>query len=335
MKIGLTYDRCASRSNSGYSLPTCECSSTQETLDAITQLLADNGHEVCWIGHAQDLFDKLTAAFRPDLVWNLGSPCSRAVIASALDVYSISHVYSSTASMSICSRPAVVKAMLRDAGVPTGDFWLIHQAEDLRRVQASFPVSIRNQSSAANLVTVRAAEIANANELQQACLQLFSQASPAELPLLIENSLPGRSLMVSIVGDASDPNVVSTIEVQQNFEPKDDQEFVLCDRESAETIQAERTAVAAWNKLGLCDAACIYLKCDREGVPYIVHVDAAPDLHPMHSDMTRAAMRAGVSYSSLVLRILESSLKRVPNSWSSQHKQLRGTHLKMGRAFSH
>ena len=86
---------------------------------------------------------------------------------------------------------------------------------------------------------------------------------------------------------------------------------VVAARDLAPTQRAEieRVARGAFEVLGLRDYGRVDLRLDSRGAPFIIDVNPNPDLSP-GAGFHLAAERAGHSHADVVVRIVESALRR-------------------------
>ena len=75
--------------------------------------------------------------------------------------------------------------------------------------------------------------------------------------------------------------------------------------------KAEQVALDAWRVLGCRDAGRIDLRCDAGGNPQFIEVNPLAGIHPEHSDLPIICTKVGISYKSLIDRILKSASERI------------------------
>ena len=157
----------------------------------------------------------------------------------------------------------VAKHALRDAGIPTPDFYAFSQAafEDLGAARAlpaieerlEFPIVVKpaGQGSALGIKFARTAA-----DVPGALVAAFSY----DTKVLLERYVPGRDLAVSVIESAEGPEalpVVEAIPVDEDFYDFEARyeigrtRFVLPGRPVAGvTLRAQELAIAAWKTLG-------------------------------------------------------------------------------------
>ena len=70
-------------------------------------------------------------------------------------------------------------------------------------------------------------------------------------------------------------------------------------------------ALRAWRGLGCLDAGRVDVKMDRNGVVNFIEVNPLAGLHPEHSDLPIICTLAGISYQTLMERIMASASARI------------------------
>ena len=71
------------------------------------------------------------------------------------------------------------------------------------------------------------------------------------------------------------------------------------------------TALKAYHAVGCRDVGRVDLRCDVDGEPCVMEINAHPGLRPDWSELCTIAEYAGVGYVTLVKGIVESALERV------------------------
>lgn len=342
VRIGLTYDLRSQYSAAGFSDEATAEMDQEGTIEAIAAAIEAADHEVVLIGHAANLIDKLAAGERPDLVFNICegvAGCSReAQVPAMLDVYSIPYTFSDPLVMCVCLHKGMTKALLRDAGIPTTDFWTVETLDDLRRVHTTYPAFAKPIAEGTGKGISSQSKVADASQLSQACARLLSQFAQ---PVIVEPYLPGREFTVSVIGNGQRAEALGTLEIvlragadpdvygyanKERCEEVVDYQF----RDGSEAVvaQAQRTALAAWRAVGCRDAGRVDLRCDGEGVPHVMEINPLPGLHPTHSDLPMTAAALGMPYEALIARIIECACQRVNSESPAQRRSIaRRPHL--------
>jgi len=326
MKIGLTYDLRSEYLEMGYSEEETAEFDRDDTIRAIESTLSDLGYETECIGHARKLVAALAAGSRWDLVFNVAEGLHgigrEAQVPAILDVYGIPYTFSDPLVMSLTLHKGMTKRVLRDAGVPTCDFLVAESAADVTAVPFAPPYFVKPVAEGTGKGVTPASIVHDRSGLAEAVeelLVLYKQ------PVLVESFLPGREFTVGIVGTGTDAEPVGTIEVvlldkaeqgvysyvnKENCEELVEYRLVLAEEDPV-VHEAEEIALNAWRILGCRDGGRIDLRCDGEGNPQFIEVNPLAGIHPEHSDLPIICTKKGISYKSLIDRIVRSAAARI------------------------
>jgi D-alanine-D-alanine ligase len=245
----------------------------------------------------------LLAEHRPDVVFNaceapLGRPDLEAHVAALLEWLGVRFTGAGSATLALCRRKDLVKAVLAAAGVP------VPRAD-------GFPciVKPRDEDGSAGIFVDSVCE--NADALARAKRRLAG-------PLLVEQFLPGREFAVSLWGDNT-PAHVSIGETRflnglrlntyaAKWEP-DSEEFAnspisyAIERNPAlrETVVA--AARRAWHAVGGRGYMRVDVRLDGGGNPFVLDVNPNPELGP-GVGICRAVQEAGWTWERFVRQLI-------------------------------
>lgn len=281
--------------------------------DALERL----GHEVLAIDAGGDLVRRL-AAGRPDVAFvamhGLGG--EDGTVQELLEILGVPFTGPGVAACGRCIDKILAKHELRDAGVPTPD-WFAFNETAFRELGAGdalsgleerlgFPLVVK-PSRGGSALGVKFA--ASWYEVPEALVSAFSYDNR----VLLERFVEGRELAVSVLGGEPLP-VVEAIPGggdRYDFEARYEigrTDFV-CPAELGEEEVAGVTAAAlgAYEALGCSGFSRVDLILAEEG-PQVLEVNAIPGLTDT-SLLPQAAEAAGMTFEQLVERILELALK--------------------------
>jgi D-alanine-D-alanine ligase len=251
MDIGLTYDLRSEYLAAGYSEEDTAEFDRDDTIDSIATALEELGHQPVRIGNARQLIERLAAGDRWDLVFNICEGLfgigREAQVPAILDVYQIPYTFSDPLVMAVCLHKGLTKTVVRDAGVPTAPFAVIHELSDLddmvdstRRVgqgraaaagppqphpaggpalaaragptlqRLEFPVFAKPVAEGTGKGVDATSKITRAADLRPTCQRLLQRY---QQPVLVEQFLPGREFTVGIVGTGAEAQAVGTLEI--------------------------------------------------------------------------------------------------------------------------
>ncbi|HEY0318024.1 MAG TPA: D-alanine--D-alanine ligase [Solirubrobacterales bacterium] len=281
--------------------------------DALERL----GHEVAAIDVGADLVKRLVAE-RPDVAFVAmhGAGGEDGTAQELLELLDIPFTGPGAAACSRCIDKVLAKQAIREAGLPTPDWFAFTQTafrelgaadalDELER-RLGFPLVVKPSRGGSSL-GVRFA--AAAGEVPQALVSAFSYDDR----VLMERFVDGRELAVGVVGDEALP-VVEAIPAggdRYDFEARYEigRTHFVCPAELDEEQQRAVTeaALVTYRTLGCSGFARVDLILDDEG-PWVLEANAIPGLTDT-SLLPQAAEAAGMSFEDLVERILDLALK--------------------------
>jgi D-alanine-D-alanine ligase len=326
MKIGMTYDLRADYLAAGYDeLETAEFD-REDTIDALEAAIRGLGHTTERIGNARRLIEHLTRGNRWDLVFNIAEGINgigrEAQVPAILDLYNIPYTFSDPLVMSLTLHKGMTKRVIRDAKIPTPDFYVAEKESDEIPVSFPPPFFIKPVAEGTGKGISPQSILRHARDLVPACnamLRAYRQ------PVLVERYLSGREFTVGVIGTGVDADVLGTIEVillagaekgVYSYVNKEKCEELVQYRpvrstEELPVRKAEDIALNAWRVLGCRDAGRVDIRCDELDQPFFLEVNPLAGLHPEHSDLPIICKGIPLSYEVLIERILASALKRI------------------------
>ncbi len=132
--------------------------------------------------------------------------------------------------------------------------------------------------------------------------------------VLVEEFIEGREITVGILGDEPLP-VVEIIpetgfyDYRAKYTPGLTRYEVPARLSRETTVMVQDMALLAHRALGCQDVSRVDFRLAQDGTPYILEVNTIPGMTET-SLLPKAARAAGISFEELVLRILESALKK-------------------------
>jgi len=329
MRIGLTYDLRSEYLALGYSEDETAEFDRDETIQGIESALHRIGHATDRIGHIRRLVERLAEGHRWDLVFNIAEGLNgigrEAQVPALLDAYGIPYTFSDPLVMSLTLHKGMTKRVIRDAGISTCTFATVASTQEVAGIGFAPPYFIKPVAEGTGKGVSGRSIVRRRQDLPNACARLLEAYRQ---PVLVERFLPGREFTVGIIGTAERAQVLGTMEVlllpaaepevysyhnKENFE-----ELVryrlLQPQEDPLTAAVEDIALRAWRTLGCRDAGRLDIRCDAKGRPQFMEVNPLAGLHPEHSDLPIICSLVGVTFDSLVARIVESAAERILTS---------------------
>jgi len=320
--VGLTYDLRDDYLREGYSQEETAEFDKPDTIEAIEEVILKNGHLTDRIGHVQALTRRLAAGDRWDLVFNIAEGLHgfgrEAQVPALLDAYQIPYTFSGPLGQTLTLHKGMTKHVVRDLGIPTPDFAVVADPEDIDLVSLPYPLFAKPVAEGTGKGITALSKIDNTRDLRNVCIKLLNTFHQ---PVLVETYLPGREFTVGIIGSGKDARALGVMEVLLN--PDAEQHAYSYDNKEhyenlvryaavvdAEARHAMEISLLAWRGLGLKDGGRIDLRSDARGIPHFIEVNSLAGLNPIRSDLPILCKLSGISYHQLITDILNSALKR-------------------------
>jgi D-alanine-D-alanine ligase len=326
MRVGLTYDLRSEYLALGYSQDETAEFDRDETIQGIEDAVGRLGHTTARIGSVFRLTEALARGDRWDLVFNIAEGMNgigrEAQVPALLDAYGIPYTFSDPLVMSLTLHKGMTKRVVRDAGIPTVDFFLVQQPGDAAEPAFAPPYFIKPVAEGTGKGVSAKSVVRRREELPEACAGLLAAYRQ---PVLVERFLPGREFTVALAGTGDRTQVLGTMEVLlladaeqavYSYHNKENSEELVRYRftrgaDDPLTAAVENIARRAWRVLGCRDAGRLDVRCDRRGRPQFMEVNPLAGLHPEHSDLPIICSLAGISFDRLIALILESAGHRL------------------------
>jgi D-alanine-D-alanine ligase len=284
------------------------------------------GHEVVAVDVGPDLVDRLTAE-RPDVAFVAlhGRGGEDGTVQELLELLGIPYTASGPSACIRCMDKVVAKHALRDAGVPTPDFYAFSQAafEELGAAKAlpaieerlDFPIVVKpaGQGSALGIKFA-----STAADVPGAIVSAFSY----DTKVVLERHVAGRDLAVSVLEGPDGPEALPIVEAVPRGEDFYDFEAryeigrteFICPAElpGEVTARARELALETYRVLGCYGFARVDLMLDdATGELTVLEANVIPGLTDT-SLLPLAAEAAGIGFEALIARVLELAVARAP-----------------------
>lgn len=320
--IGMTYDLREDYLAEGYGEEETAEFDHPDTIQALADALQAAGHNVDRIGSVKSLVRRLATGGKWDLVFNIAEGLHgfgrEAQVPALLEAYKIPYTFSDTLVLSLALHKGLTKHILRDCGIPTPAFAVIDALDDLVSINLSYPLFAKPVAEGTGKGVTGASKVTSSANLMRVCRELL-QDYPQ--PVLVEEFLPGREFTVGIIGTGRAAEAVGVMEVQwlpqaegeiYSFANKEHWEDRVTYRlaHDREAAAAGECALAAWRVLNCRDAGRVDLRSDAQGNPCFIEVNPLAGLRPGYSDLPILCGLAGISYQSLIDRIVASAMER-------------------------
>ena len=323
MKVGLTYDLRSEYLKQGYTeLETAEFD-RDDTVVAIETTLHQLGYQTDRIGNIRQLAEALVNGRKWDIVFNfcegLNGIGREAQVPALLDAYKIPYVFSGPLVLALTLHKAMTKSVIRNAGIPTPDFFLIKTIKDIDRVTLPYPLFVKPVAEGTGKGIDASSVINNFNELKLRSTYLLEQFHQ---PVLVETYLNGREFTVGIVGTGEDARSVGVMEILLNKNAEKNVYSYVNKEECEELVEyvlsngpeakaCEKVSIDAWKALECEDGGRVDIRFDNNGIPNFIEVNPLAGLHPLHSDLPILTTKNGIPYQDLLKMIMDSAIKKV------------------------
>ncbi len=331
MKIAVCFNQAPPQSLYGEELDRISETGAELEAEAVASALRTLGHEEVLVPLGDDLASFIAAlqAAEPELVFNLcegfwGQSSRELHVAALFELLGLEHTGSPALTLGLTQDKALTKDLLSRHALPTPNYFLLQPGESLpKTLDLSWPLIVKPCREDASLgITEESVvndEIALAGRVRY-IHERYRQGA------LIEEFIDGREFNAAVLGE-HDLEALPTSEICFHAElPRqivsyagkwleDSAEYAAtepaCPAELSprEQESIQQAALRACRLLGCRDYARVDIRL-HDGIPYILEVNANPDISPW-AGLARAARAAGVDYPTLVGRIVELCCARM------------------------
>jgi D-alanine-D-alanine ligase len=300
-------------------------------LNAVQQALLSSEYPVQTLearGDLAILLEKIRSA-KTDLVFNLceeflGQTRLEMNVAALLELLDIRFTGSSALVLGLSQDKGKTKSILAHGGIPTPAYCVWQPGKDRLLSGLHFPLIIKPLLEDASLGIDNDAYIPDEKTLKQQVQRVHQGYGQ----VLVEEYIEGRELNVSILGN-NKPQVLPISEIDFSSMPPGlpricsyAAKWVENSREFSSTVprcptslpskveeEVKRVSLEAYRIMDCRDYARVDIRLSAEGTPYVLEINANPDISP-DAGMTRSAKTAGYTYPEFIARIVEISWTR-------------------------
>lgn len=296
-----------------------------ETVEAVEAALVEAGNAVTRVAVNPDgrWVERVRRA-KADLVFNLcegidGIGAFEPAVISALELMGIPYTGASSWTTAICLRKHVVNGILERLGLPVPRFGVVTPGAQLPSV--GFPAICKPAAEDASVGIEQRSVVRNVRSLAARVEAMHARWDE----VLVQRYIDGREVNVGILGETALPiaeidfggmpkgmwKIVSYQSKWLTGSEEDRGSVPRCPAELPPETAAElkRVALAAWRAVGGQGYGRIDFRIDAAGKPWLLEVNANPDLAP-DAGLARMAGVAGLDYAALVHAICEHALAR-------------------------
>jgi D-alanine-D-alanine ligase len=324
MNIGITFDLRDDYAKEGYTEEEIAEFDRLETIVAIESALHSLGHSTERIGTARALAMRLSNGDRWDLVFNSAEGMygfgRQALVPALLEAYEVPYIFSDPLTLTVTLHKATAKQVVRDSGIRTSDFAVVETLADIAKIALPFPLFIKPIAEGTSKGISAASKIHDRGELESGCERLLARHRQ---PVLVEVYLPGREFTVGILGTGAAAHALGTMEILLKDGPEPEIYSYENKKKFDERVAprlvndamgrtAADLALTAWKCLGGRDGGRVDVRCDTAGEVNFMEANPLAGMHPRDSDLPLIARMTGLSYVSLIEKIVASASTRTP-----------------------
>ncbi|MGD9867603.1 MAG: hypothetical protein AB7U38_06355 [Hyphomicrobiales bacterium] len=322
MRIGFVYDLRDDYLGEGYSEEAVAEFDTPDTIAKIAAALERLGATVERVGNGRELAARLVSGARWDLVFSIAEGLSgrsrEAQVPALCELFGQAYVFSDRLTCAATLDKAVAKRIVRDAGILTAPFAVLHNAREAGQLELGYPLFVKPLAEGTGKGCEAASRVQDAAALEKFARKLIRKFGQ---PVLVESFLPGREFTVGIVGNGARAQAVGVVEIVVKPNGVDDV-YSFSNKENCETRVEYRlatdagakavgiAALAAYRALECRDAARLDFRCDASGQPHFLEANPLAGLHPEHSDLPICATLSGRTYEWLMAGIVNAAAAR-------------------------
>ncbi|MFA7659216.1 MAG: hypothetical protein WCY19_07265 [Candidatus Gastranaerophilaceae bacterium] len=323
MKIGLTYDLRQDYLDMGYGEEETAEFDKESTIEGIEKALNALGHQTERIGHIKNLVKALGEGKKWDIVFNIAEGmfglAREAQVPALLEAYEIPCVFSDAFTLAITLDKGLTKSIIRNFGVPTADYFVLKDLDELDKVNLIYPLFAKPIAEGTGKGINANSKITDKEQLKKVCQNLLEEFKQ---PVLIETFLSGDEFTVGITGTGDDAKVVAVMEILlgekaeaeiYSYSNKDNYEdrvsYRLAPQCAAE--KCEEVALAAWRCLKCRDGGRVDVRMDAKGAVNFIEVNPLAGLNYRTSDLPIMCGLKNIPFNDLIRDIMASARKRV------------------------
>ncbi|HEY59692.1 MAG TPA: ATP-grasp domain-containing protein [Anaerolineae bacterium] len=299
-------------------------------IESIISATLELGYEIVCLEANQQLEERLIF-IKPQIAFNRSirknNNSKHALAPHILEKLEIPYTGSSSKVCINAFEKLATKEILKNAGIPTPKYCVISDSVKFRLPKyLHFPLFIKPiRGGCSKGITKR-----NLVYSEDTCKSVVKDVViRTQQPVLVEQFLSGREFTVGILGN-NPPFMLPIIEfifdsLKTNYVPfrsfknkmnEETKEATICPATLTKIEQNDISdlALRTYREIGCRDYARIDIRCDNEGTPYVLEVNAIPSLIPHVSSFAEMARTAGISFNKLIGEILLFASMRSKNS---------------------
>jgi D-alanine-D-alanine ligase len=297
---------------------------SEETIDAIQDVLQREGHEVIKLGGDTGLIDRLRKT-SVDIVFNVAEGFQgrnrEAHIPALLEFLNIPYTGSDPLTLSLTLDKSMAKRIVMSENIPTPKFKRVERAEDLDGLDLNYPLFVKLCYEGSSKGVRLDSKILDRRSLEEKTRWLLETYGP---PLLVEEFVSGPEFTVGILGNET-PSVLGVMYIEIKGIPPEEAIYSLeAKREWEDKVEyhcppsikkkllgeIKEVALRSYRALQCRDVSRVDLRVGKDETAYFLEINPLPGLSPVYGDLPIMAKRMGWDYEQLVKTIFHYALRR-------------------------
>jgi D-alanine-D-alanine ligase len=330
MNVAVCYNRVPPKLHKGEAGDRISEKGAETEARAVSKALKELGHTVKLVPLGADVvkfIDQLRAA-APAAVFNLcegfwGDSRKEMHVAALLDLLGYAYTGAAPLCLGLTQDKVRTKDLLMRHGLPTPKYVLVKMGEHYPKTRdLTYPLIIKPRFEDASLGITLDSIVESEVALKKRIRYVHDTYHQGAL---VEEFIEGREINAAVLGNAPfealplseirfQPGLARSIVSYDGKWLEDSAEYARTEPVCPAPLKAKEefllrdVALRAYKILECRDYARVDIRL-RNDVPYILEVNANPDIAP-GAGLVRAARAAGLTYPKLVDRILQMALKR-------------------------
>jgi D-alanine-D-alanine ligase len=317
LRVGITYNlRKDFYQQENQPIDLLEEFDSEETIDAIREVLESEGHEIIKLGGDTGLIDRLRQA-SVDIVFNIAEGFQgrnrEAHIPALLEFLNIPYTGSDPLTLSLTLDKAMAKRIVMTQNIPTPRFKKVERMEDLDGLDLHYPLFVKLCYEGSSKGVRLDSKILDPRSLEEKTRGLLKTYGS---PLLVEEFVKGPEFTVGILGN-EDPFVLGVMQIEIKGKPPEESIYSLeIKREWEEKVRyhcpplIDRNLLKKIEEVALRAYRALECRDGEDHTPYFLEINPLPGLSPVYGDLVIMARSMGWDYARLVKTIFHQALKR-------------------------
>ena len=324
MKIGLTFNL---KEDLGCDNEFHEEFDSEETIEAISKVFKDLGHQVVRLGASIKTVD-LIKKNKIDFVFNIAEGYNgrsrESQIPSLLEMLKIPYSGSDPVTLGLALDKVLAKKIMKAGGIPTPKYNVIDNLEEVKvsDLGLKYPLITKPAWEGSSKGIYNDSKVENFHELERSLIFLFDKYP--NHPLVIEEYIKGKEITVGVIGN-NNPSILGMMEIGlkndfsydffYSLEIKRDWERLVGykvppDIEDSVKDKLSMYSLLTFREFGCRDIARVDFRISEENEIFVLEINPLPGLSPKYSDLVIMTSKLGISYKDLIENIFFCALSR-------------------------